>query len=1340
MFRDHKKFFMARFAIVLALLGMMLGMSPVRPAYADSIMVTNTNDSGSGSLRQAIFDATYEPGPAFGDTIKFDPSLAGQTITLTTQLGIDQDLTIDGSGLNPPVVLSGGDTSRIMQIIFFANVTISNLTFTQGVSSDDGGAIEVIQGGDLTLENCTFYQNEGGAINTSGSGDVTIVNSTFDQNQGRAVTASGTVDVTIMNSIFTNNSTGGSGGAISAYSLTLIDSTLSGNIAGGDGGAIYASNLVMKNTTIDQNQADSRGGAIALVGNGPGIIANSTVFKNQASAAGGAIMSQGNAVVEIFNSTFAVNTASIGKEVWLSGNTSLDLQNTIFVCTTGAENCYFGSPISGISTDHSILGIGLLTDYGLAELADNGGITQTMALLPGSPLIDAGDDAVCANEHVNSLDQRGAARPQGSQCDIGAYEDQSLIRYVKQGATGTGDGSSWTNAHTDLQAALAAASPDEEIWVAAGTYKPTSTTDRAISFQLQNGVSVFGGFSGTETARLQRDYENNPTILSGDIGVQGDQSDNSYHVVVADHTNTSAWLDGFTVTGGNADDAVIDTGGGMDVVGGSPGLAHVIFYDNYATFGGGMHVTGDPPILVTPILTDVTFHANSAVEGGGMRNFEFSHPILTNVIFDGNSVTSSGGGMENFHYSNPALTNVIFRNNTAGDAGVGGGMYNWVGNIPILMNVTFLENTAHWGGGMGNYQSNPILRNVVFDTNSASWYGGGMSNEENSNPSLTDVTFDGNTAESDSQATAAGAMHNRSSSPILRNVTFSDNSANYLGGGMVNELGSSPDLVNVTFSGNSADYGGAMLNRDSNSNPTLTHVTMSQNIALGQGGGLANTGTPVITNSILWGNTGGEIYNIFGAPVITYSIVQGGHAGTGNLDEDPLIGPLQDNGGFTQTMALGDGSPAINTAEDTNCPDIDQRGVTRPLGSHCDMGAYEYDNSTIEVMIGGSHMDSYLLAPQESRRVSYPGMNSGPVKLTNTDNASIMAAERVIYKVNGVNTSFSEMMGLPANQLDTTYWLPWYNNVDLDTQLRFANVSASPATVQVYIGDQEMTGSPFTLAVGESTRRSFPGVNEGPVKIVSDVDIVAAERVIYKVNGVNTSFSEMMALPDNQLDAIYWLPWYNNVDLDTQLRIANVSGSPATVTVTIGGAPQPSFNLAAGESTRLSYPGVNNGPVKIVSTHGVPIVAAERVIYKVNGKNTSFSEMMALPDGQLDTAYWLPWYNNVDLDTQLRFANTTNAAATVHVFIGEAEMTGSPFTLLPGESVRKSFASINNGPVKIVSDVPIVAAERVIYKVSGVNTSFSELMGLPNALLDATFWFPWYNNVDLDTQLRFGLP
>jgi hypothetical protein len=153
-------------------------------------------------------------------------------------------------------------------------------------------------------------------------------------------------------------------------------------------------------------------------------------------------------------------------------------------------------------------------------------------------------------------------------------------------------------------------------------------------------------------------------------------------------------------------------------------------------------------------------------------------------------------------------------------------------------------------------------------------------------------------------------------------------------------------------------------------------------------------------------------------------------------------------------------------------------------------------------------------------------------------NVKIVAAERVIYKVNGVNTSFSEMMALPNSQLNTIYWLPWYNNKDLDTQLRIANVSGSTAIVHVYIGGQELSGSPFTLPKGQSTRKSFAGVDKGPVKIVSNVKIVAAERVILRVNNMPTSFSEMMALPHSQLDTIYWLPWYNNVELDTQLRFA----------------------------------------------------------------------------------------------------------------------------------------------------------------------------------------------------------
>jgi hypothetical protein len=202
--------------------------------------------------------------------------------------------------------------------------------------------------------------------------------------------------------------------------------------------------------------------------------------------------------------------------------------------------------------------------------------------------------------------------------------------------------------------------------------------------------------------------------------------------------------------------------------------------------------------------------------------------------------------------------------------------------------------------------------------------------------------------------------------------------------------------------------------------------------------------------------------------------------------------------------------------------------------------------TAIDVSIGEATQGEYIIPPSGSIRQSYVDVNNGPVKITNTDSALMIAAERVIYNVNGLPTSFSEMMGLPASQLDNTYWMPWYNNVDLDTQLRFGNVSNTPATVQVWIGGQEKTTGctttpanvpyPYVLAVGASLRVSCPGLNSGPVQIVSNVNIVAAERVIYKVNNIPTSFTEMMALPDSQLNTNYWLPWYNNVDLDTQLR------------------------------------------------------------------------------------------------------------------------------------------------------------------------------------------------------------
>ena len=414
----------------------------------------------------------------------------------------------------------------------------------------------------------------------------------------------------------------------------------------------------------------------------------------------------------------------------------------------------------------------------------------------------------------------------------------------------------------------------------------------------------------------------------------------------------------------------------------------------------------------------------------------------------------------------------------------------------------------------------------------------------------------------------------------------------------------------------------------------------------------------------------------------------------------------------------------------------DGLGTTDNIGGILDFNAYI---TNTEVKIGGILRGRYYVPDSGGLRRSFINLSSGPVEVNNLSGNQIIAAERVIYAVNNAPTSFSEVMGLPNSQLGTTYWLPWYNNVDLDTQLRFANVSGSNATVHVSIKNVPMPGSPFTLQPGESTRKSFVGVNSGPVKIESNVNIVAAERVIYRLGATPISFTEMMGLPSSQLNTTYWLPWYNNVELDTQLRIGNVSASPATVTITIGGIPMGNpIQLAVGASARLSFPGVNRGPVRIQSN--VNIVAAERVIQRINNVPVSFSEMMGLPNNQLSNIYWLPWYNNVSLDTQLRLGNISATPATVRIFIGGLEMAGSPFTLAAGASIRKSYPGIDNGPVRIESNVNIVAAERVIYRVNGLSTSFSEMMGMPNSVLDTRYWMPWYNNVDLDTQMRFALP
>jgi predicted outer membrane repeat protein len=460
--------------------------------------------------------------------------------------------------------------------------------------------------------------------------------------------------------------------------------------------------------------------------------------------------------------------------------------------------------------------------------------------------------------------------------------------YVNDNAAGSNNGTSWADAYTSLQSALA--DTCTEIWVAAGTYKPHAS-DRAVSFNLESGTAIYGGFAGTETLLSQRDYVANVTILSGDLNgndnVFTNNGENSYHVVYALTIANTAILDGFTITGGNANGGAVNN------------------------YGGGMLIGNNS----NPTLTNVTLSSNSAINGGGIYN-NSSNPTLTNVTLSGNSAIDYGGGIHNSSSN------------------------------PILTNVTLSDNSAAFSGGIYNNSSNPTLTNVTLSGNSAISNGGGMFNSSSS-PTLTNVTFSSNSASS------GGGIYNSNSNPTLTNATFSGNSVTSAGAGMANYNNSSPILTNVTFSGNSAGggYGGGMYN-DSNNNPTLTNVTFSSNTA-SQGGGIYNSSnSSTLKNVIIANSTGGDC--ILNSATINASssnnliestgsnacgMTANSQAGSNIIGSDPNLGTLT---GSPAYFPLNLGSPAINTGTNTGCPATSQNGLARPQGVTCDIGSYEF--------------------------------------------------------------------------------------------------------------------------------------------------------------------------------------------------------------------------------------------------------------------------------------------------------------------------------------------------------------------------------------------------------------
>ena len=364
-----------RVLVGVLVLFLALAGSNLPVAHAATITVSNTNDSGPGSLRQAIADA------ASGDIIAFAPGLTG-TITLTSgELLIDKDLTIIGPGA-ASLAISGNDVSRVFDIASGVTVSIYGVTIRDGYTSGSGGGIATM--GTLRLSHAI------------------VTGSSADNGGGISVLTGGT--------------------------LTLTDATISSNTATAGGGVdVYAGTATMNNVTIQGNTTTETGGGI--YNDGTVTLVNVTISGNGAALGGGGIDNRDTATLT--NVTISNNSGDgFLQENYASTNATL--KNTLIANNTPA-NCDLHKALTSqgynLSSDNSCASSftapGDLNNTNplLGALADNGGSTQTHALQTGSPAIDAGTNTGCP-----SADQRGVTRPLDGDgnstpiCDIGAFE------------------------------------------------------------------------------------------------------------------------------------------------------------------------------------------------------------------------------------------------------------------------------------------------------------------------------------------------------------------------------------------------------------------------------------------------------------------------------------------------------------------------------------------------------------------------------------------------------------------------------------------------------------------------------------------------------------------------------------------------------------------------------------------------------------------------------------------------------------------------------------------------------------------------------------------------------
>jgi hypothetical protein len=988
---------------------------------APSVTVLNANDSGAGSLRQAILTTNGAPG---ADTIDFDPTffIVPRTINLTAlsgQLSITDNLTINGPGSGLLTVNGGGGT-RIFNVDksgTVISVTISGMTVTGGNGSTggqfptagDGGAIRTTDES-LTLRSMVITGNAAGA------------------NDGGAIAATSLAVITVDTSTISGNTTNRSGGGIYFYSgggLFVQNSTISGNtagstIAGGGGiyffGTVAPSGFTIRNSTIAGNVATNASGGAMVFANlsGAVTIQNSTITNNSAGTTSTAPGTGGGGVAIISGvtaPTLNIQSSIISRNTTSAANGRSDLA-TIAAATNNVTNSAIGDPdgfaLSGSSTGNLAYGAAL----NLLSLANYGGSTATVALGLDSLAVDAG-----SNPTNLTFDQRGSGHPRqvGAAVDIGAFE-------------GT----------LDIPSAAAAGLVNVSV---AGTNDP-------YTFNV-----TYSGATPIDTSTL----DNNDVRITGPNGfnvlaTKGAVDNSNPNAVVVTYffappaNPTTGWDNGdngaYTVA--MEPNQVANTSGGF-VAPGTLGTFQVLIGQSFVVTnlndGGPGSLRWEIGAANSDTIPDIiTFQAG--LTGTIAMSFSSTQMSITQ------SVTIVGPGA--------SLVTI--------DAGHNLRIFD-IDNLSAVINVSISGLTLTGGNG----------RDVNTGTNGV-WSDGGAISTDDENLELDDMVITGNSTVGDNDGGGIAVMS--STNVVIRNCTISGNSTAGSGGGIYLRNGGSLLLENSTVSGNTSgdtNGGGGIYfwGRVASHGFTISNSTISGNSAAGSGGGLnieyLNTvNAPiVIQNSTITGNHSsesaigdgyggggislGSVSLVTGATAVISlqnTIVSGNTSNVSNGNDDitlysgalnanycaigdpdgfTLSGTsghnlpfgaalhlqsLGNNGGPTQTIAMGVGSAAID-AGPTTIPGVpfDQRGAgfVRVSGPKADIGAFEVQGATgptvTEISInGGAQERSHVTTVDVtfSTVVTFAGPVANAFTFTRNGGGAVGGFSATANVVNGV--------------------------------------------------------------------------------------------------------------------------------------------------------------------------------------------------------------------------------------------------------------------------------------------------------------------------------------------------